>query len=48
MLDSINQVLVAIDDFVWGIPLIVLILLTGIIKSMQEPIKVNTPNTTRL
>lgn len=35
MLDSINQVLDAIDDFVWGIPLIVLILLTGIILTVR-------------
>ena len=35
MLDSINKVLVAIDDFVWGIPLIVLILVTGIILTVR-------------
>lgn len=35
MLDSINKVLVAIDDFVWGVPLIVLILVTGIILTVR-------------
>ena len=35
MLDSINKVLTAIDDFVWGVPLIVLILVTGIILTIR-------------
>lgn len=35
MLDQINQVLKAIDDFVWGIPLIVLILLVGIFLTIR-------------
>ena len=30
MLETINNLLGAIDDFVWGVPLIVLILATGI------------------
>lgn len=34
-IDKINTILVAIDDFVWGIPLIVLILATGIFLSVR-------------
>lgn len=35
MLDKINSILVAIDDFVWGIPLIVLILVAGIFLTIR-------------
>ena len=35
MLSTINSVLKAIDDFVWGIPLIVLILATGIFLTIR-------------
>ena len=35
MFESINNVLVAIDDFVWGVPLIVLILATGIFLTVR-------------
>lgn len=35
MLDSINSILKAIDDFVWGIPLIVLILAVGIFLTIR-------------
>ena len=35
MLSAINSVLKAIDDFVWGIPLIVLILATGIFLTIR-------------
>ena len=42
MLETINNLLGAIDDFVWGVPLIVLILATGIyltirVKCLQIP-----------
>ena len=35
MFSSINNILVAIDDFVWGIPLIVMILATGIFLTVR-------------
>ena len=35
MFKSINNLLVAIDDFVWGVPLIVLILATGIFLTIR-------------
>ncbi|MBQ9119758.1 MAG: alanine:cation symporter family protein [Lachnospiraceae bacterium] len=35
MLDKINSVLTKVDDFVWGIPLIVLILATGIYLTIR-------------
>ncbi len=35
MLETINNVLVKIDDLVWGVPLIVLILATGIFLSVR-------------
>ena len=35
VLDSINQVLVKIDDLVWGIPLIVLIMVVGIFLTIR-------------
>ncbi len=35
MLDSINTILTAVDDFVWGVPLIVLILATGILLTVR-------------
>lgn len=35
MLDSINKILTAVDDFVWGVPLIVLILATGILLTVR-------------
>ncbi len=35
MLDTINNVLGAIDDFVWGVPLIVLILFTGLMLTVR-------------
>lgn len=35
MLENINKILVEIDDFVWGIPLIVLILATGIFLTIR-------------
>ncbi|MDD6201706.1 MAG: alanine/glycine:cation symporter family protein [Lachnospiraceae bacterium] len=35
MLSTINQILGAIDDFVWGVPLIVLILATGIFLTIR-------------
>ena len=35
MFETINNVLVAIDDFVWGVPLIVLILATGIFLTVR-------------
>ena len=35
MFSSINNILVAIDDFVWGLPLIVMILATGIFLTVR-------------
>ena len=35
MFESINNILVAIDDFVWGVPLIVLILATGLFLTIR-------------
>ena len=35
MLEAVNSVLVAIDDFVWGVPLIVLIMVTGIFLTIR-------------
>lgn len=35
MLETISQILTAIDDFVWGIPLIVLILVVGIFLTIR-------------
>ena len=35
MLETIDKFLVAVDDFVWGIPLIVLILATGLILTVR-------------
>ena len=35
MFETINNILVAIDDFVWGVPLIVLILATGIFLTIR-------------
>ena len=35
MLDTINKVLGKIDSFVWGIPLIALILLSGLFLSVR-------------
>ena len=35
MLDTITKALVAVDDFVWGIPLIVLILATGLFLTIR-------------
>ena len=35
MFETINKILVAIDDFVWGVPLIVLILATGIFLTIR-------------
>ena len=35
MFESFNNLLVAIDDFVWGVPLIVLILATGIFLTVR-------------
>ena len=35
MFETINNLLVAIDDFVWGVPLIVLILATGIFLTVR-------------
>lgn len=35
MLGTLNKTLVAIDDFLWGLPLIVLILVTGIFLTMR-------------
>lgn len=35
MFTTINNILVAIDDFVWGVPLIVLILVTGIFLTVR-------------
>ncbi len=35
MLDTINSVLGSIDDFVWGVPLIVLILFTGLLLTVR-------------
>ena len=35
MLETINNLLGAIDDFVWGVPLIVLILATGIYLTIR-------------
>ena len=35
MLDTINEVLTKIDDFVWGLPLIILILATGILLTVR-------------
>lgn len=35
MFKTINNILVAIDDFVWGVPLIVLILATGIFLTIR-------------
>ena len=35
MLETISQILTAIDDFVWGIPLIVLILAVGIFLTIR-------------
>ncbi len=35
MFETINKLLVAIDDFVWGVPLIVMILVTGIFLTIR-------------
>ena len=35
MLQTINSVLTKVDDFVWGIPLIVLILATGLFLTIR-------------
>ena len=35
MLETISQILTAIDDFVWGIPLIVMILVVGIFLTIR-------------
>ena len=35
MLEKINQLLVAVDDFVWGVPLIILILTVGIVLTIR-------------
>ncbi len=35
MLDTINTILTKVDDFVWGVPLIVLILVTGILLTIR-------------
>jgi len=35
MFESFNNILVAIDDFVWGVPLIVLILATGLFLTIR-------------
>ena len=35
MFETINNILVAIDDFVWGVPLIVMILATGIFLTIR-------------
>ena len=35
MLDQINSILGKIDNFVWGVPLIVLILLVGIFLTIR-------------
>ena len=35
MFETLNNLLVAIDDFVWGIPLIVMILATGIFLTIR-------------
>lgn len=35
MLEAVNQVLGKIDNFIWGIPLIVLILATGIFLTIR-------------
>lgn len=35
MFETINNILTAIDDFVWGVPLIVMILATGIFLSIR-------------
>lgn len=35
MWDSINNILVAIDDFVWGVPLMVLIMLGGLLLTIR-------------
>ena len=35
MFETINNVLVAIDDFVWGVPLIVLILAGGLLLTAR-------------
>lgn len=35
MLSKVNELLVAIDDFVWGVPLIVMILLVGIYLTIR-------------
>ena len=35
MLETISNVLTTIDDFVWGIPLIVLILAVGIFLTIR-------------
>lgn len=35
MFETINKILVAIDDFVWGVPLIVMILATGIFLTIR-------------
>ena len=44
MLETINNLLGAIDDFVWGVPLIVLILATGIYMTLHHcvPMTANT------
>ena len=34
-MDNFTQLLIKIDDFVWGIPLIVLILATGIFLTVR-------------
>lgn len=35
MVETIDKVLVAVDDFVWGVPLIVLILATGLLLTVR-------------
>lgn len=35
MANSINQILTNVDDFVWGVPLMVLILAGGILLTLR-------------
>lgn len=34
-MESFNKILVAVDDFVWGVPLIVLIMVTGLFLTIR-------------
>ena len=38
MWETINEVLAAIDDFVWGVPLIVLILSGGLLLTIRTKV----------